>query len=322
MSAKLNLQSWRLLAELSKGNGLMSASVALNLDLARCTRLIAQLEEELSLELVDHTRRPLSLTFAGRELLPYARELVRAYGAIEESLALIGKEDFLIRIGIPVNSPRAEVNRNIFAFHEIEPKAHFEIWSDCTHDDVLDGSIDVAMLPYRPPSEGLVIFDINRLTAIPFASKKYIQKYGRPQEPEELSNHFLILRSAKYYPKTTHLFKEDLVRPLRGTVAVSGDVPSGISALLDGRGISLDISLAALEGYWNQGLIAPVLNGWHRPYWDVTVVMNRQHISNKRLLSFVHSFIELESEGSEIRARKVNAILKELSLVLTSSESL
>ena len=57
---------------------------------------------------------------------------------------------------------------------------------------------------------------------------------------------------------------------------------------------------------WNeieQGKLVPVLNGWSRTPWDLTVVVKKQTLSNRRLVSFARAIVEYESKVSEDRAK-------------------
>lgn len=66
---------------------------------------------------------------------------------------------------------------------------------------------------------------------------------------------------------------------------------------------------------WNeikQGKLVPVLNGWSRTPWDLTVVVKKQTLSNRRLVSFARAIVEYESKVSEDRAKFHARELKKL----------
>lgn len=64
------------------------------------------------------------------------------------------------------------------------------------HEDVISGKVDIAYLPYRPPAEGLFIWDVNKVGNVPLATPEYVRRRGNPQSPEDLRTHDIILRAA------------------------------------------------------------------------------------------------------------------------------
>lgn len=63
-----NIKAWKTLLALSAGEGFFSATVAVDKDMAACSRMIGRLEADLGIDLIDHTHRPVQLTASGRAL--------------------------------------------------------------------------------------------------------------------------------------------------------------------------------------------------------------------------------------------------------------
>ena len=216
-------------------------------------------------------------------------------------------------LGIPINVPRTSFVEIIQSYRQKDPNLKVEILSDVDHEDVISGKVDVAYLPYRPPAEGLFIWEVNKVGNVPLATPEYVRKRGSPQSPEDLISHDIILRTGRNYPVTTHLQKGGEIRPLEcRQIVFSGDVLSGREWLMAGMGIAIDLSLAFCWNDIDQGKLVPVLNGWSRTPWDLTVVVKKQALSNRRLVSFARAIVEYEAKASENRAKFHARELKKL----------
>lgn len=169
---------------------------------------------------------------------------------------------------------------------------------------MISGKVDIAYLPYRPPAEGLFIWDVNKVGNVPLATPEYVRRRGNPQSPEDLRTHDIILRTGRNYPVTSHLQKDGELRSLEyKQIVFSGDVLSGREWLMAGMGIAIDLSLAFCWKDIEQGRLVPVLNGWSRSPWDLTVAMKKHSLSNRRLVSFAKAIVEYEAKASENRAK-------------------
>ena len=191
----------------------------------------------------------------------------------------------------------------IQSYSHQDPNLKVEILSDVDHEDVISGKVDIAYLPYRPPAEGLFIWDANKVGNVPLATPEYVRRRGNPQSPEDLRTHDIILRAGRNYPATTHLQKDGELRPLEyKQIVFSGDVLSGKEWLMAGMGVAIDLSLAFCWRDIEQGGLLPVLNGWSRAPWDLTVAIKKQNLSNQRLVALARALVEHETKASIKRA--------------------
>ncbi|WP_282195942.1 LysR substrate-binding domain-containing protein [Turicimonas muris] len=312
MIATKNIAAWEVLDSLSSGQGLKQASIETDLDLARCTRLVQQLEEKTGLVLINHKERPAKLSKAGTVILPVVKELLSSYKKLEEAVEAARNEKIDLKVSIPINSPRNTIYPLIKACAKEYPEINLEIMADCDHEDVLRKKVKAAYLPYRPPSEGLIIFTVNpSFINVPLASLEYVRKNGMPTHPRDLLEHDIIIRSGRHYPLTKTLQKGSLEHPLVfRKIAFAGDVLSAKEALLAGDGISIDLSYSSCQEEVSQGLFVPVLGGWHKEPWDITIAVDRDLIHNSRVIEFFRVFAEAEGKASQVRARTISDVLK------------
>lgn len=303
MKISERLLAWQVLLSLSEGKGFSLAADKFGRDEAFYCRLTHGLERELGIRLTEPHSRPVRLTQEAIELLPEIRSYLDAAQKLERKVASSGNQKLFVKLGIPVNVPRISFVELIQNYTHQDPNLKVEILSDVDHEDVISGKVDVAYLPYRPPGEGLFIWNINKVGDVPLATPEYIRKRGNPQDPSDLRFHDIILRAGRNYPVTTYLQKNGEVRPLEyNQIVFSGDVLSGREWLMAGMGIAIDLSLAFCWKDIEQGRLLPVLNGWSRTPWDLTVVVKKQSLSNRRLVALARALVEHEAKASIKRA--------------------
>lgn len=257
----------------------------------------------MGLKLKSPHSRPVRLTQDAIELLPEIECYLEAAKKLKEKISASGSHKLSIKLGIPVNVPRTSFVEIIQSYSHQDPNLKVEILSDVDHEDVISGKVDIAYLPYRPPAEGLFIWDVNKVGNVPLATPEYVRRRGNPQSPEDLRTHDIILRAGRNYPATTHLQKDGELRPLEyKQIVFSGDVLSGKEWLMAGMGVAIDLSLAFCWRDIEQGRLLPVLNGWSRAPWDLTVAIKKQNLSNQRLVALARALVEHETKASIKRA--------------------
>lgn len=316
MKISERLLVWQVLISLSEGKGFSLAADRFGRDEAFYCRLTHGLETEIGIRLTEPHSRPVRLTREAVELLPEIECYLDAAKKLNEKISESGSQKLFIKLGIPVNVPRSSFVELIRSYAQKDPNLRVEILSDADHEDVISGKVDVAYLPYRPPSEGLFIWDVNKVENFPLATPEYIRKHGNPQSPEDLRSHDIILRTGRNYPVTTHLQKNGERRPLEyKQIVFSGDVLTGREWLMAGTGIAIDLSLAFCWKDIEQGRLLPVLNGWRRTPWDLTMVIKRQNLSNRRLVALARALLDHERKASVNRARSYARGLQHLNSI-------
>ena len=300
MKISERLLAWQVLLSLSEGKGFSLAADKFGRDEAFYCRLTHGLETEIGIRLTEPHSRPVRLTQDAIELLPEIECYLEAAKKLKEKISASGSHKLSIKLGIPVNVPRTSFVEIIQSYSHQDPNLKVEILSDVDHEDVISGKV---YLPYRPPAEGLFIWDVNKVGNVPLATPEYVRRRGNPQSPEDLRTHDIILRAGRNYPATTHLQKDGELRPLEyKQIVFSGDVLSGKEWLMAGMGVAIDLSLAFCWRDIEQGRLLPVLNGWSRAPWDLTVAIKKQNLSNQRLVALARALVEHETKASIKRA--------------------
>lgn len=276
MDALENVSSWRLFLALARTGSLSPAAALEGCTLPAASRTIARLERALGFPILDRTRRPASLTPRAKELLPAARDFVRAAEALhsagvrgERQASLRGR----FRISLPAGCGRSTYFALLRRLETENPGFSAEILPECGPEGLLTGQADLALMPCRPDPGQLAVFPCGLEYTLLLAAPSYLQRRGRPASIGELARHTVLLQSATSPGFSTRLERGRSVAYLAPSQPCrQGDALFCRSMLLQGEGIALDVGLGALEDELACGRVVPVLEGWHREPWRSAVV--------------------------------------------------
>ncbi len=172
----------------------LAAARALKTSQSTVQRRLAELERKLGRELVKRHATGYQLTEFGREMLPYAREVQQAVLTFEKQKLTIERGEVgVIRLTCP--EPilyRINQSKVLDRFHEKHPGLKVEFVMSDKYLDIAKGDADVALRSGDTEDNVLVGKKIaDSLWAI-YASKSYVQKFGKPGGLASLREHPLI----------------------------------------------------------------------------------------------------------------------------------
>ena len=97
----MNIQKYMSFVKAVECGSFTDAAEILNYSQSGVSRMIADLEKEWGVVLLERSKNGVSLTSDGTKLLPYARELVEKYKQLQMQVdELNGLQSGLIRIGV------------------------------------------------------------------------------------------------------------------------------------------------------------------------------------------------------------------------------
>lgn len=174
-----NLTAWKLLLKL-KQSSLKEASEYFGLDNAQSSRIISSLEKELDYELLDRSHKPYRLNENFRILEKNLALMVEAH---EKILKITQKEEAQtqwLTFSLPANMGRISILNSLLSLEKEIVDLRFMIFTDKTIEDLEDGKVDIAILPYKPEKESVYARPLKRnwsfLTATPVYLKKAMLK--------------------------------------------------------------------------------------------------------------------------------------------------
>jgi DNA-binding transcriptional LysR family regulator len=246
----MNVESLKLFVEVVRRGSFAAAARAGRIDPSQVSRVIANLERELGVQLLARTTRKLSLTDAGSSFFDGVEDLVQALSqAVERAGAsqagLIGT----LRLLSPVSFGLLNVVPLLPEWLRRHPDAHLDLMLNDALLDLLDEGVDLALRlgPLRESSH--VSRQLASMWARICASPAYLERHGVPRRPEELANHACLLLDVPGFAPTTWT-----VRDRRGEqtqIAVRGPVRTSNAVAL--KQLALAGVGVVLQGDWIVG---------------------------------------------------------------------
>lgn len=229
---------------------------------------IRSLEETLGMDLFHRSGRHISLTEAGRTLVPMARDLVSRAIRIEETMACMqGKVVGLLRLGCSTTSGKYVLPRLIARLRRQHPDVQI-VCSVAPRSHalqmLLDGEAHIAITSLREPSKDIEYrpFATDRIVLIAPPDHPWAQR--RVIEPADLTQADLILReegSGTREALKDKLAWHNLSLDSLNTVMVLGNTEAIRMAVEEGIGAAFVSAVVAAEGIRAGRLVPVTVNG-------------------------------------------------------------
>lgn len=184
------LQDLQVVLKVAEFRSITAAAANLDMRTATASAAIKRVESQLGVDLFIRTTRQLRLSAAGERYIPQCQQalltLQLAQQNIQDDLNVVEGE---LRISISSDLGRNLVMPWLDDFMDQHPKISLKInISDSTIDFYRD-SVDLALRYGSPTDANLYGFKICDVPALLCATPDYLEKFGTPTHPQELTNH-------------------------------------------------------------------------------------------------------------------------------------
>jgi DNA-binding transcriptional LysR family regulator len=194
----IDLNDLAVFVRVVEGNGFTAAAKALALPKSSVSRAVSRLEEALGVRLLQRTTRKVTITDAGRALHAGVREQVAALSQATHQIAASGKSaQGVIRVTAPVDLGLAFLADAVARFVERHPLVRVELSLTGRLVDMIEEGFDVAIRASRMVDSSLVGRKLGTSALGLFASKKYLEKHGKPAKVSDLASHACVLFRAR-----------------------------------------------------------------------------------------------------------------------------
>jgi DNA-binding transcriptional LysR family regulator len=172
---------------------LTGAASVFDLSVPQISKRISKLEESLGAHLIDRSSKTLVLTEAGREFYDHAVSIVEAIKSSEEALSTAADQiRGTLRISVPTAAAEVGIISDFVDLILSNDKLSIEIYLSDRPTDIIRHGLDAAIYltdaPDRHPGDIILAQHPTSLAASP----SYLDKYGRPNVPEDLERHRTI----------------------------------------------------------------------------------------------------------------------------------
>ncbi len=221
------MQAFVAVAEL---RGFARAARRLRLSPSAVTRLVAGLEDELGIRLLQRTTRSVSLTDAGARYLDRARGILAAVADAEtaarsESTAPRGR----LVVAAPLVFGRREVAPLLSAFLARHPQVAGELVLGDRNVNLIDEGVDVAVRIGPLADSSLHARPAGRTRWIRVASPAYLRRRKPPRRPADLADHALIHLTMLPQPAVPAVFTSNSADAVIGHALAGGGIATVLS---------------------------------------------------------------------------------------------
>ncbi len=283
----------RVFVRVVKAGSFSAVARELNTTQPTISKKITLLEKELGVKLLRRSSREQELTEAGQV---YFQRCQRILDDIDETESIIRHQTVApqgtLRITAPVDFSHSILAPLLKDFLQLYPDIHVDLILDNREIDLVSEGVDVAIRVGELKDSSLFAKPVAESFFCMLASPEYLQQYGTPVEPEDLTQHNCIMYSLL---RIWNLVKTDrtISIPVSGNMRCNnGDMI--LESALIGTGI-------AMLPYWlvykelNAGTLKQIM---HDTMPD-PVPINAVYLDKKYLPLKVQSFIDFFSRKME-----------------------
>ena len=172
-------------------DGFSAAARAIGIEKTRLSRHVSNLETRLGVRLLQRSTRRIALTEAGQAFYERSQLIVESAKAAYDSVQQLKKEPAgSVRVLCPVVLAQSYLAPILPGYMAAHPKVTVFIEASDRMANPADERFDLALRarPDIEDSSGLVAREVGRARRILVASPDFLNRHGRPRQPDELSN--------------------------------------------------------------------------------------------------------------------------------------
>jgi len=276
------------LATVDEGS-LSAAARVLGLTQPTLSRQVAALEADLGVILFERGPRTMVLTDAGRQLVDH----VRAMGDAADRIALTAlgqSQDVSGHVKISTTSAMAtwHLPKIMEVMRTAAPAVSVEIIASNDMSDIIRREADIAIRHARPEQPELIAKLVGETTAHLFASKKLLDRVGRPNSLDDLHNFDVIGFNWKISLRSA-LLQCGVDAPVRDPMIITEAGTALLQFVRQGLGISI-LTKDVLNLFDDLELVLPEIALIPVPVWLVT----HQELHTSRRIRVVYDVLAQE----------------------------
>ncbi|MCB1583953.1 MAG: LysR family transcriptional regulator [Marinicella sp.] len=189
------LKDMQVFIRIVEAGSITKAAEQLEMVKSAVSQRLNRLENYLGTQLIQRTTRSQSLTASGQKyyqdclrILEEIREMDA--GLMQEKQALAGK----IRLAAPYSFGLKHLGPAIRKFNDLHPEVIFDIDFNDRFVDLVNEGFDLGIRITQLSDSSLMARKICQSQMVLCASPTYLEKYGEPQKPEDLTHNHRKIR--------------------------------------------------------------------------------------------------------------------------------
>ena len=276
--------------------GFAAAERALGIPKSRLSRRISQLESDLGVRLLQRSTRRFAVTDVGTSVYRHAQTMLAEAQAAREVVDRLSAEPRgVVRVSVPVGFAQQLMPALLPEFLARHPEVRLQLHVSNRRVDLINEGFDVAVrVRTRLDDDGsLVMRAFGQIQELLVASPKYLDRAGRPSDPDELARHVTLSIHEDEARQRWELHgPDDQVRRVELKPRIAGfDFPMLMALATQGIGITMLPETTCADAV-RRGELEVVLPEWRLPQGTAHVVF----ASRRGLLPAVRVFIDFLAE--------------------------
>lgn len=274
-------------------NGFAAAARHLGMSKAAVSEQIARLEQTYQCRLLQYGGHSVALTDKGQQLYQQVSQLPQM---ATQAHSLLSEEQLRGPISISITSDLATewFIPQMLEFEQRYPMIEFDLIITDQWLDLMAEGIDLAIRRGPLTDINLVVRPLFTETPIFYASRAYIQQWGRPQRPEDLNEHRLICVPQMFEEGVLQLHNQNqhrTVKPINVHQTNASEVARAM--VLKGLGVGWDLPLM-LTSAMESGQIEPLLSHWHSHQMTTAIYHPAQRQLSERCRLLVDWLLDVQ----------------------------
>ncbi len=284
----MELASLNALAKVVQAGSFTRAAELLGTQKAHLSRVVAQLERELGVRLLERTTRSLSLTEIGREFFERSLTILAAVEEAERAAhRMLDEPRGVLRLSCGVEFGMIAVSDWIASYVERYPQVTVDADFSGRLVDLVHEGFDLAIRVGPLADSSLAARRLGELDYGLFAAPAYLRRRGAPASAEELRRHELVMFTGGAARQGWRL--ERAGQAVRVEPAARLRVNNSFAvrdAALRGLGIA-QLPLIVAAPARESGALVPVLADWASPSVPVHAVFASARYLTPKVRAFV-----------------------------------
>ncbi|MEO1574631.1 MAG: LysR family transcriptional regulator [Pseudomonadota bacterium] len=282
------LSQLRVFAAVVDGGSFTAAADQLDLSRPSVSKMVAALEEQLGVRLLNRTTRRVAVTEAGRAFHLRCEDILDRFdNAVAEASQLQVAPRGELRINASLSFGRAHLVAAVADFQAQFPEVRIDLVLNDRFVDIVDEGFDVAVRIGRLRDSSLVARGLAPCRLIVCAAPSYLAAHGEPQTPDDLPAHnclkysYLVDGTGWRFAKDGETVTANIAGDFR---ANSGEAV--VAAAVAGRGVILEPTFLVAP-LIESGALVPVLVGYAPPELGIHAVYPKQRLLPRKVRVFI-----------------------------------
>jgi len=285
------LEAMEAFVRVVEAGSFSAAARQLHLGQPAVSKIVAQLEERLGVQLLLRSTQGLTPTEAGQSF--YERAKLAIEEADEAEIAARGANASLsgqLRISAAVTFARLHVVPRLAAFLAEHPALEMQVLLDDRNIDLIEAGIHVALRMGSLEDSALTARKIAQCQRVVLATPAYLEKHGEPTVPADLAAHEAIVYDVRGGGTAWMFRKGSNETSVNVTGRVRVTAAEGVR-----EAVFFDLGLAIASEWMfpelKSGAVKAVLRDWALPSMELWAVFPTGRRASAKARAFV-TFIE------------------------------